>query len=262
MIGSKLLAVMLAASIVTGCGVRLFHADFDADPPAMPPLAEPPGPPDADRIYLPSLAVLPDPPSPPVLMVVPAAGFAGNAAAYRNTDLSIAEKHASFIGERPLPSIEEYWAVWVGSLTGSSPLQIMLFMRHFEPIVTLRLTSTQVEVMTSLDPIRFEPLGTLSPAFARHVFVLRFIVDTRQYSLTMMPAAGGPGGGAPITSGLRPSILPSFIEPTGAPALDLRFPTPPNSTSDLYIIDSISITESCPHLVPSGSGAMIEHECS
>jgi hypothetical protein len=261
MIGSKLLAVGLAASIVTGCGVRLFHADFDADPPAMPPLAEPPGPPDADRIYLPSLAVLPDPPSPPVLMVVPAAGFTGNVAAYRNTDLSIAEKHASFIGEAPLPSIEEYWAVWVGNLSGASPLEIMLYLYHFEPVIVLRLTTTQLEVKTSSDPDRFETVGTLSPAFSRHVFVLRFIVDTRQYSLMMLPAAAG-GGTEPITSGLRPSLLPAFVDPAGTPALDLRFPTAPNSPLDTYLIDAISITESCPHLVPSGSGAMIEHECS
>jgi hypothetical protein len=258
---SRLFLITVALLSLTGCGTRLFHANFDSEPVGMPPSASPPGDPAGDRIFIPSLASFPPPPL-PVLLVNAHAAFSGNAAMYLNTDLPYREKSVSFFSIESTSASEQYWAAWTGALAGESPLEIWLFVGHYQLVCKLRFQAGQLQVLTRIAPERYETLAPLTPGFTKHLAVIRFDKPTSRYSLTVLPARGGPGPGVPIVSGSRPAV--GFdVDVRQPPGLHLAFPENANSGYSSYTIDNIVITEACPHELPTGDGdTVMRYDCS
>jgi hypothetical protein len=66
---------------------------------------------------------------------------------------------------------------------------------------------------------------------------------------------------------MRPSLLDPLDEIGTTPAVKLDYLFEPSGWEEEpepfegYYIDSITITESCPHQVPSGSGTVTQYTC-
>lgn len=230
-------AMILFVAILSGCGSRLFHDNFDADTVGAAPNLSPPGDPVGDLIYLSA------PPSvgPGPAVVVADSDFTGRSLRYLNSDLEFWYRYVGFMSKEIDPSSVQYWAAWNGRPNlpnNSSALDISFGDSHFLAMVAVRFDNGQILLRTTS--------GT-SPTYVRigsytsgelHTVIMRVNKASGTYVATIF--SSGPS----VTSGER-AVLNSAALTTLRPTVYLLYSEDVHS-GGAYTLDNVLITEACP----------------
>jgi len=227
------IAMILLMAILSGCGSRLFHDNFDADTVGAAPNLSPPGDPVGDLIYLSGRR------SPAV--VVTDSDFTGRSLRYRNSDMDVIERYVGFMSKEIDASSVQYWAAWNGRPNlpnNSSALDIWFGNSHFLPMLVLRFDNGQILLQTGSGATpTYDRIGSFTSG-EFHTVIMRVNKDRGTYAVSI--ASSGPAA----TSGER-AVLNRDALTTLRPTVYMLYSEDVHSSGS-YTMDNVLITESCP----------------
>jgi hypothetical protein len=230
------LVVWLAALAGSGCGTRLFFADFELDTVGAAPSASPAGDPAGDSIDV-------GLPADATVAVSPGGGRA----------LSFNIRNPGYVAFRAIPtdtSGTSVWAYWIGSADIDPASLTPVFLRLGQTPrqgVTVAFRGVrdpqggrviQVEVVDR--PGVFVPFATLAPG-ARHGVVIQVRKSDWHYLVDII-------GDSSSSTGWRPLPDPTAFQPltsSGLIELNLNLGCSRGGLGT-YLIDDVVISKSCP----------------